>query len=90
MSSSEEETGRVGIDDEKLPEDLQPGEDNPLAEGLDDGETVDDLLEGGKRAEQTDDADAPTNDAASDAASEAASDADRGDDSDTGSGSGES
>ncbi len=43
---------QVGIDDEQLPEDLQPGEDNPLAEGLDDGETVDDLLTGGKDAEQ--------------------------------------
>ena len=44
----------VGIGDEALPEDLQPGEDNPLAEGLDDGETVDDLLSGGKDAEQLD------------------------------------
>ena len=28
-----------GIDDEDLPEDLQPGEDNPLAEPLEPGET---------------------------------------------------
>ena len=42
----------VGISDDLLPEDLQPGEDNPLAEGLDDGETGDDLLTGGKDAEQ--------------------------------------
>jgi hypothetical protein len=42
----------VGVSDDKLPEDLQPGEDNPLAGGLDDNETVDDLLDGGKDAEQ--------------------------------------
>lgn len=48
MSNSEEE---IGITDEQLPDDLQPSEDNPLAEGLDDGETVGDLLEEGKDAE---------------------------------------
>lgn len=48
---------QVGIDDEQLPEDLQPGEDNPLAEGLDDGETVDDLMTGGKDAEQLEESD---------------------------------
>jgi len=48
MSNSEEE---LGITDEQLPEDLQPGEDNPLAEGLDDGETAGDLLKEGKDAE---------------------------------------
>ena len=51
MSESESET--TGIDDEQLPEDLQPGEDNPLAEPL--AEDVDteelDVLEG-KHAEQ--------------------------------------
>ena len=43
-----------GITDDKLPEDLQPGEDNPLAEPLDDDVDPDDLdvLEG-KGAEQT-------------------------------------
>ncbi|MEJ7834453.1 MAG: hypothetical protein WKF79_16180 [Nocardioides sp.] len=51
MSNSEEP--EVGIDDDKLPDDLQPAEDNPLAESLDDGETVDDLLEDGKPAEQS-------------------------------------
>jgi hypothetical protein len=57
MSNSEDETStdRLGIDDQQLPEDLQPGEDNPLAEGLDDGETVEDLLDGGKRADQMSD-----------------------------------
>lgn len=57
MSESHDDP-QVGIDDDQLPEDLQPGEDNPLAEGLDDGETVDDLLSGGKDAEQLD-ADSP-------------------------------
>lgn len=39
-----------GISDEQLPEDLRPDE-NPLAEGLEPGETVDDLLTGGKHAD---------------------------------------
>ncbi|MCW2850416.1 MAG: hypothetical protein JWM84_80 [Nocardioides sp.] len=55
MSESETEPtdeNAVGVSDDKLPEDLQPGEDNPLAEGLEDNETVDDLLDGGKDAEQ--------------------------------------
>ncbi len=49
MSNSEEETG---ISDEQLPDDLVPSEDNPLAEGLDDGESAGDLLEEGKDAEE--------------------------------------
>ena len=47
-SNGEPETG---ITDEQLPDDLLPSEDNPLAEGLDDGETVDDLMDGGKGVE---------------------------------------
>jgi len=49
-----EDTGRdgTGIGDEQLPEDLQPGEDNPLAEGLEPGETAGELLEDGKHADQ--------------------------------------
>jgi hypothetical protein len=57
MSETENEPTdgpEAGVPDDKLPEDLQPGEDNPLAEGLDDNETVDDLLDGGKDAEQLD------------------------------------
>ncbi|MCD4527149.1 hypothetical protein [Nocardioides sp. cx-173] len=57
MSHSENEPDdgpQPGVSDDKLPEDLQPGEDNPLAEGLGDNETVDDLLDGGKDAEQLD------------------------------------
>ena len=50
MSNSEEETEK-GITDEQLPDDLVPSEDNPLAEGLDDGESAGDLLEEGKDAE---------------------------------------
>ena len=50
MSETPEETV-PGVPDEALPEDLVPGDDNPLAEGLDDGETVDGLLDGGKQAD---------------------------------------
>lgn len=57
MSESEPEPG--GISDDDLPEDLQPGEDNPLAEPLDEEVDPDDLdLHGGKDAEQ-DDEDGP-------------------------------
>jgi hypothetical protein len=59
MSENESEQDETGISDDQLPDDLVPDEDNPLAEGLDDGETVDDLLDGGKGPEQDDpDADA--------------------------------
>lgn len=55
MSESESEPG--GIRDEDLPEDLQPGEDNPLAEPLDTDEVdPDDLdLAGGKSADESKD-----------------------------------
>jgi hypothetical protein len=52
MSETPEEN-ESGISDDQLPEDLVPGDDNPLAEGLDDGETVEGLLDGGKQAEQS-------------------------------------
>ncbi|WP_134766182.1 hypothetical protein [Nocardioides sp. 1609] len=58
MSESENESAPEGIGDEQLPDDLVPSEDNPLAEGLDDGETVDDLLTGGKTAAESEDVDA--------------------------------
>ena len=51
MTSASDEPER-GITDEQLPEDLRPGEDNPLAEGLPPGETAD--LEGGKLADEMD------------------------------------
>ena len=54
MTSASDEPER-GITDEQLPEDLRPGEDNPLAEGLPPGETAD--LEGGKLADEMDDGD---------------------------------
>ena len=56
MSESQDRSADagVGIPDDALPEDLVPAEDNPLAEGLEPGDTVDDLLGGGKQAEQTD------------------------------------
>ena len=51
--------GSAGIDDDQLPEDLQPSEDNPLAEPLSDGDdthSVDELdMQGGKTPEQWDD-----------------------------------
>lgn len=56
MSNSEHEPG-TGIDDEQLPDDLVPGEDNPLAEGLEERETAGDLLEEGKGAEVAEDDD---------------------------------
>ena len=54
MTSSSNESDRsedMGITDDQLPEDLQ-AEENPLAEGLDPGESAGDLLEDGKPAEQ--------------------------------------
>ena len=54
MTSSSDESDQsedLGISDDQLPEDLQP-EENPLAEGLDPGESAGDLLEDGKPAEQ--------------------------------------
>ena len=44
----------TGISDEQLPPDLVPGEDNPLAEGLPDGEGSE-VLEGGKLADEMED-----------------------------------
>ena len=60
MSNSSEESRGRGIEDEDLPEDLQPSDDNPLAEGLDDTETAGDLQPGellkeGKKPDQWDD-----------------------------------
>lgn len=55
MSEHETES-TTGIPDEQLPPDLVPGEDNPLAEGLPDGEG-EGLLEEGKLAEEMDDPD---------------------------------
>lgn len=55
MSESEpekqSEQATSAIPDEQLPPDLVPGEDNPLAEGLPDGEGSE-LLEGGKTADE--------------------------------------
>ena len=58
-NSSQEPEGR-GIADEELPDDLRPGEDNPLAGGLEDTETAGDLkpgelLDEGKKPDQWDD-----------------------------------
>jgi len=55
MSESESET--AGIDDDQLPEDLQPSEDNPLAEPLAEDVDVDelDVLDGKPAEESADD-----------------------------------
>jgi len=60
MSNSSDERRGHGIEDEDLPEDVRPGDDNPLARGLDDAETAGDLkpgelLEEGKEPDQWDD-----------------------------------
>lgn len=60
MSNNRDETSGRGIEDEDLPDDLRPGDDNPLAKGLDETETARDLepgelLEEGKRPDQWDD-----------------------------------
>jgi len=52
MSENEPEDTVSGIGDDQLPEDLVPSEDNPLAEGLDDGESPGDLLHDGRPADQ--------------------------------------
>lgn len=50
------ETGTTtGISDDQLPPDLVPGEDNPLAEGLEPGEADPDVLAGGKLADEMED-----------------------------------
>jgi len=56
MTNSRDEAPEQGITDDQLPEDLQPSEENPLAEPLDDEVDPGDLdMEGGKGAEQWDD-----------------------------------
>ncbi len=51
MSTPQEDQSATGISDDQLSDELVPGEDNPLAAGHEDGETVDDLLTDGKPAE---------------------------------------
>ena len=60
MTNSSDEPEGHGIEDDQLPEDVRPGDDNPLAEGLDAGETAGDndpgeLLEEGKTPDGQDD-----------------------------------
>jgi len=57
---SESENTPSGIEDENLPEDLQPTEDNPLAQPLDedDAKSPEELdMHGGKTPEQSDEPD---------------------------------
>jgi len=54
----EQGTHEQGISDDQLPEDLQAGEENPLAEPLEDDVDTDALdMQGGKGAEEWDDED---------------------------------
>lgn len=54
--ATEQSTDDMGIGDDKLPEDLQPSEDNPLAQPLDDEVDPADLdMEGGRGADEWDD-----------------------------------
>jgi len=56
--AQEQRTDDQGISDDQLPEDLQAGEENPLAEPLDDDVDTDELdMRGGKGAEEWDDED---------------------------------
>ena len=56
MTNSSDESTEQGITDDQLPEDLQPSEDNPLAEPLDDDVDTDDLdMGGGLGADEWDD-----------------------------------
>ena len=67
MTNSESETstdaGTQGIDDEQLPEDLRPSEDNPLAASLDerdDARDIDELdMQGGKTPAESGSGDEP-------------------------------
>ncbi len=61
MSESDPES--PGIRDEDLPEDLQPGEENPLAEPLDEDVDRDALdMEGGRTPEEPEDSDGDESD----------------------------
>ena len=54
--ATEQGTDDMGITDDQLPEDLQPSEDNPLAQPLDDEVDPADLdMEGGRGADEWDD-----------------------------------
>ena len=68
MSEHGEEGQQVGVPDEHLPEDLVPGDDNPLAEGLPDGETVEGLLDESEDAQADEDDDTAGADGADGAA----------------------
>jgi hypothetical protein len=60
-SSNEQTEDEAGISDEQLPEDLQPSEDNPLAEPLTEEEAPDDVddldMMGGGSSDDSDESD---------------------------------
>ncbi|HWI42977.1 MAG TPA: hypothetical protein VNS81_05120 [Nocardioides sp.] len=51
--NTSEQDQQTGITDDALPDDLVPSDDNPLAEGLPDGETAEGLLTEGKHDENS-------------------------------------
>ena len=60
MTNSSDEPEGHGIEDDQLPDDVRPSEENPLAEGLESGETAGDiepgeLLQEGKSPDGEDD-----------------------------------
>jgi hypothetical protein len=59
MTNASDEPAETGISDDQLPEDLQPSEDNPLAEPLAEEDAPDDLadldMDGGRTAVESDD-----------------------------------
>ena len=58
MSTPQDDTDATpGIEDEQLPEDLRPSEENPLAQALgeDEVDAADLDMDGGKLAEEMDD-----------------------------------
>lgn len=61
MTNSSDEHAETGISDDQLPEDLQPSEDNPLAEPLAEEDAPDDLddleMDGGRTAVESDESD---------------------------------
>ena len=84
-TSNEQSGDTEGISDEQLPEDLQPSEDNPLAEPLTDEEAPDDMddldMMGGGSSEESEDSEGSDGSAAGDEPStDGESAADDGDD----------
>ncbi len=80
-SSNEQTEDEAGISDEQLPEDLQPSEDNPLAEPLTEEEAPDDMddldMMGGGSSNESDEG---SDESGDEQATDGESDADDGED----------